>query len=205
MKIQDFAQNAEMQMSTAEAEGSPDLGALFDGHVEREFAEQDVDATMETMVPEPYVHCVPVMTGGVGGEKVRRFYSEHFINQIPKEVKVTPVSRTIGKDQIVVELVLSFTHDTQWDYLLPGIPPTGKRVELPHVVVMKFQNGKVAHERLYWDQASLLVQVGLLAPGNLPVVGIEQARRLLRVTAADSEADRKAQNVVMSSPGGSMS
>jgi carboxymethylenebutenolidase len=78
-------------------------------------------------------------------------------------------------------------------------------VELPHVVVMKFQNGKVAHERLYWDQASLLVQVGLLAPGNLPVVGIEQARRLLRVTAADSESDRKAQNVVMSSPGGSMS
>ena len=194
MKIQDFAKNAEMPMSTAEAEGSPDLMALFDRHVEREFADQDVDATMETMVPEPYVHCVPVMTGGVGGGQVRRFYSEHFINQIPKEVKVTPVSRTIGNDQIVVELVLSFTHNTQWDYLLPGIPPTGKRVELPHVIVMKFENGKVAHERLYWDQASLLVQVGLLDPGNLPVVGIEQARRLLLVTA-ESEPNQKAQNV----------
>ena len=194
MKIQDFAKNAEMPMSTAEAEGSPDLMALFDGHVEREFADQDVDATMETMVPEPYVHCVPVMTGGVGGGQVRRFYSEHFINQIPKEVKVTHVSRTIGSDQIVVELVLSFTHNTQWDYLLPGIPPTGKRVELPHVIVMKFENGKVAHERLYWDQASLLVQVGLLDPGNLPVVGIEQARRLLLVTA-ESEPNQKAQNV----------
>ena len=195
MKIQDFAKNAEMPMSMAKPAGSPDLSALFDGHVEREFADQDVDATMETMVPEPYVHCVPVMTGGVGGEKVRRFYSEHFINQIPKEVKVKPVSRTIGKDQIAVELVLSFTHDTQWDYLLPGIPPTGKRVELPHVVVMKFENGKVACERLYWDQASLLVQVGLLDPGNLPVVGVEQARRLLRVTA-ESEPDRKAQNAL---------
>ena len=194
MKIQDFARNAEMRMSTAEAEGSPDLSALFDEHVEREFAHQDVDATMETMVREPYVHCVPVMTGGVGGGRVRRFYSEHFINQIPKEVKVTPVSRTIGSDQIVVELVLSFTHNTQWDYLLPGIPPTGKRVELPHVIVMKFENGKVAHERLYWDQASLLVQVGLLDPGNLPVVGIEQARRLLLVTA-ESEPNQKAQNV----------
>src|SRR6516225_7467493 len=187
------------------ANSNSDLGALFDGHIAREFADFDVDATMETMVAEPYVHCVATLAGGAGGREVRRFYSEHFINQIPKEVKVTPVSRTIGKDQIVVELVLSFTHDTQWDYLLPGIPPTGRRVELPHVVVMKFQNGKVAHERLYWDQASLLVQVGLLAPGNLPVVGIEQARRLLRVTAADSEPDRKAQNVVMSSPGGSMS
>ena len=195
MKIQDFAKNAEMRMSTAEAEESLDLSALFDGHVEREFADQDVDATMETMVPEPYVHCVPVMTGGIGGENVRRFYSDHFINQIPKDVKVTPVSRTIGKDQIVVELVLSFTHDTQCDYLLPGIPPTGKRVDLPHVVVMKFENGKVAHERLYWDQASVLVQVGLLDPGNLPVVGVEQARSLLRVTA-ESEPDQKARNVL---------
>jgi carboxymethylenebutenolidase len=195
MKIQDFEKNAEMRMSTAKPDESPDLSALFDGHVEREFADQDVDAAMETMVPEPYVHCVPVMTGGVGGQKVRRFYSDHFIKQIPKDANVTPVSRTIGKDQIVVELVLSFTHDTQWDYLLPGITPTGKRVELPHVVVMKFENGKVAHERLYWDQASLLVQVGLLDPGNLPVVGIEQARRLLHVTT-EAEADQKAQNVL---------
>jgi carboxymethylenebutenolidase len=195
MKIQDFAKTSEMRMSTAKPAGSPDLSALFDGHVEREFADRDVDATMETMVPEPYVHCVPVMTGGVGGKQVRRFYSDHFINQIPKDASVIPISRTLGKDQIVVELVLSFTHDTQWDYLLPGIPPTGKRVELPHVVVMKLENGKVAHERLYWDQASLLVQVGLLDPGNLPVVGIEQARRLLHVTA-ESEPDGKAQNVL---------
>ena len=182
MKAQDLAK-AETPMSTAMTEESSDLSALFDGHVAREFADQDVDATMATMIPEPYVHCVPVMTGGVGGQGVRRFYSEHFIHQIPKDARATPVSRTIGKDQIVVEFVLSFTHDTQWDYLLPGLPATFKRVELPHVVVMKFKNGKVAHERLYWDQASLLVQVGQLDPGNLPVVGVEQARRLLRVTA----------------------
>jgi carboxymethylenebutenolidase len=196
VKTQNFAENAAMPMSTTEPGASPDLSALFDGHVEREFADQDVDATMETMVPEPYVHCVPVVTGGVGAQKVRRFYSDHFINQIPKDANVTPISRTIGRDQIVVELVLSFTHDTQWDYLLPGIPPSGRRVELPHVVVMKFENGKVAHERLYWDQASLLVQVGLLDPGNLPVVGIEQARSLLSVTAAESTADREAQSVL---------
>ena len=82
---------------------------------------------------------------------------------------------------MVDELIVSFTHDTQWDYLLPGIPPTGKRVELPHVVVMKFENGKVAHGHIWWDQASLLVQVGLLDLGNLPVVGSEQARKLVRV------------------------
>jgi len=166
----------------------PDLGALCDGHIAREFADLDVDATMATMVPEPYVHCVAVMTGGFGGEGVRRFYSEHFINQIPKDAKVTPISRTVGKHQVVDEFILSFTHDTQWDYLLPGIPPTGKRVELPHVLVMKFENGKVAHEHVWWDQASLLVQVGLLDPGKLPVVGIEQARRLLRVAGKNRDA-----------------
>jgi carboxymethylenebutenolidase len=191
MKSQDFAQ-AEMPMSACKAPELPDLSQLFDGHVEREFADRDVDATMKTMVQEPYVHCIPVMTGGVGGRNVRSFYNEHFINQIPKDVKVTPISRTVGKNQIVAEFVLTFTHDTQWDYLLPGIPPTGRRVELPHVVVMAFENGKVAHERLYWDQASLLVQVGLLDPGNLPVVGIEQARRLLRVTV-EAAPDRQAQ------------
>ena len=170
---------AEMPTSGAMPTESPDLAALFDGHIAREFADQDVDATMETMVPEPYVHCVPIMTGGFGGEGVRRFYSEHFVNQIPKDATVTPISRTVGKDQVVDELIVSFTHDTQWDYLLPGVPPTGKRVELPHVVVMKFENGKVAHEHIYWDQASLLVQVGLLDPAHLPVAGVEQARRLL--------------------------
>jgi carboxymethylenebutenolidase len=165
----------------AEAGESQSLDAIFDTHIAKEFVDRDVDATMATMVPEPYVHCVPIMTGGSGGKGVRRFYSEHFVNQIPKDAEVTPISRTIGKDQVVDELIVRFIHDTQWDYLLPGIPPTGKPVEIPHVVVMKFANGKVAHEHVWWDQASLLVQVGLLDPAKLPVAGVEQARKLLSV------------------------
>jgi carboxymethylenebutenolidase len=186
MKTQD-SQKIDIPNTRSAPKEVPDLGALFDGHIAREFADLDVDATMETMVAEPYVYCVPVMTGGSGGEGVRRFYGEHFINQIPKDAKVTPISRTIGKDQVVDELIISFTHNTQWDYLLPGIPPTGKKVELPHVVVMKFENGKVAHEHVWWDQASLLVQVGLLDPQKLPVVGVEQARRLLRAAGENSD------------------
>ena len=175
-------------MSAVNSKEFADLGEIFDGHIEKEFADRDVDATMKTMVPEPYVHCVPIMAGGFGGQGVRRFYSEHFVNQIPKDATVTPISRTVGKDQVVDELIVSFTHDTQWDYLLPGIPPTGKHVDLPHVVVMKFENGKVAHEHIWWDQASLLVQVGLLDPANLPIVGSEQAKELLRI-AQGNESD----------------
>ena len=171
----------EMEIVAVKPKGPDRLEALFDAHILREFADRDVQGTMETMVPEPYVHCVPIMTGGYGGQEVRRFYSEHFVNQIPKDATVTPISRTIGKDQVVDELIVSFTHDTQWDYLLPGIAATGKHVDLPHVVIMKFENGKVAHEHIWWDQASLLVQVGLLDPANLPVAGVDQARELLRV------------------------
>jgi len=187
MKTQD-SRNGEVVVAPEQPNQLQELGQIFDDHIAREFADQDVNATMRTMVSEPYVHCVPIMTGGVGGQGVRRFYSEHFINQIPKDARVTPISRTIGKDQVVDELIVSFTHDTQWDYLLPGIPPTGKHVELPHVVVMKFENGKVAHEHIWWDQASLLVQVGLLDPKNLPVAGVEQARKLLQV--AQEHRDR---------------
>jgi len=172
-------QKGGMLMSTVNPR-SPDLGALFDGHIAREFEDRDVDATMETMISEPYVYSVPTMTGGFGGQDVRRFYTDQFINQIPEDAKVVPISRTIGKDQVVDELIVSFTHDTQWEYILPGVPPTGKRVEIPTIVVMKFEDGKIAHEHVWWDQASVLVQVGLLDSGNLPVSGVEQSRRLLR-------------------------
>src|SRR5262249_36356722 len=185
MKIDD--REVEMDTPRSFRSQAADLGAQFDGHIAREFADRDADATMETMVPEPYVYCVPVMTGGFGGEGVRRFYGEPFIDQIPRSATVTPISRTVGKDQVADELVVSFTHDTQWDYLLPGIPPTGRRVDLPHVVVMKVENGKVAHEHVWWDQASLLVQVGLLDPGTSSIVGVEQAKNLRRVAQEPGE------------------
>ena len=195
MKTQDL-QREEVPMFVTSQQEFTDLGELFDAHIAKEFADHDLDGTMETMVPEPYVYSIPSMTGGFGAQGVRRFYSEHFINQIPKDAKVTPISRTVGKDQVVDEFIVSFTHDTQWDYLLPGIPPTGKRVELPHVVVMKFESGKIAHEHVWWDQASLLVQVGLLDTANLPVAGVEQARKLLRVTQGKQSDKSTARAIV---------
>jgi carboxymethylenebutenolidase len=159
-----------------------DLGAVFDAHVEHEFADKDVDATMRTMTAEPYVHNVPMLTGGFGGEGVRRFYTEEFVGKMPQDTKVIPVSRTVGKDQVVDELILTFTHDIPIEFMLPGVPPTGKFVQLPHVVVMKFEGDKVAHEHIYWDQASLLVQVGLLDPEKVPATGAAQAEKLIQLS-----------------------
>jgi carboxymethylenebutenolidase len=142
-----------------------DLGSVFDAHVRHEFVDHDVNATMRTMVPEPYLLHVPTLTGGNGASEVRSFYERHFVGKWPADTKVSQISRTVETDQVVDELLMTFAHDVQLDFMLPGVPPTGKPVELP-VVVMKFENGKITHERIYWDQASQLVQVGLLDPNT---------------------------------------
>jgi len=161
----------------------PNLGVVFDRHIKHEFEDHDVDATMQTMTKEPYVHHVPMMTGGVGYQGVYNFYKNHFIGKMPADTKIVRISRTIGKDQVVDELIISFTHDREVEYMLPGVSPTGKYITLPHVVIMNFKDDKIAHEHIYWDQASLLVQVGLLDPRRvLPVTGQEQAKRLLELS-----------------------
>lgn len=147
-----------------------------------EFVDQDVDATMQTMIKEPYVHNVSMMTGGVGYVGVYDFYKNHLIGKMPADTKVLRISRTVDEQQVVDELFLSFTHDKELDFILPAIPPTGKYVELPLVIVMNFKDGRITHEHLYWDQASLLVQVGLLDPKQYPVTGQEQAKRILELS-----------------------
>jgi carboxymethylenebutenolidase len=155
-----------------------DLGSVFDAHVKHEFVEHDVDATMRTMTTQPDLLHLPTLAGGRGFDQVRSFYGTYFVGKWPADTKVEPVSRTVGQDQVVDELLVSFTHDIRLDFMLPGVPPTGKHVEMPVVVVMKFSGGKIAYEHIYWDQASLLVQVGLLDPKLLPSIGVEQAKAL---------------------------
>ena len=155
-----------------------DLVALWEAHCRHEFETRDVDATMATMVAAPYVNHVPTMTGGVGHDQLKRFYKYHFIGGNPPDKGMVPVSRTVGADQIVDELVFSFTHTSEIDWMLPGIAPTGRKVEVPLVAIVKFVDGKVAHEHIYWDQASVLVQIGKLDPKGLPVAGGETAAKV---------------------------
>jgi carboxymethylenebutenolidase len=133
---------------------------------------------MATMVAQPYVNHVPTMTGGVGHDHLKRFYARHFIGQNPPDTTLTPISRTVGADQIVDEMLFAFTHTHEVDWMLPGVAPTGRRVEVPLVAIVRFVGDKLAHEHIYWDQASVLVQVGLIDPANLPVAGVETARKV---------------------------
>ena len=155
------------------------LSTRWDDHVKYEFATRNTDHTLETMVADAYVNHVPVMTGGVGHVELREFYSQRFIPQMPPDTAMTPVSRTIGVDRVVDEMVFEFTHTIKMDWMLPGVEPTGKHVRVALVVIVHFRDGKLAHEHIYWDQASVLAQLGLIDAAKLPVAGVESAEKVL--------------------------
>lgn len=155
------------------------LIATWEKHLEYEFATRDAEKTLTTMVEDAYVNHVPVLTGGVGKRELREFYGRHFIPHMPPDTNITLISRTVGEDRIVDEMVFRFTHTIAMDWMLPGIAPTGRRVEIPTVVIVNFRDGKLAHEHIYWDQASVLVQLGVLDAAALPVTGVESAHKVL--------------------------
>lgn len=168
------------------------LNDLWEEHLSDEFATRDTNATVDTMVPDAYVNHVPVMTGGVGREQLREFYSKHFIPKMPPDTQIEPISRTIGTDRLVDEMIFRFTHTMEMDWMLPGVAPTGKKVECALVVIVHFQDGKLAHEHIYWDQASVLVQLGLLDAAKLPVAGGETARKVLDRNLPSNQLIRRA-------------
>jgi len=163
------------------------LSQLWDEHVRHEFSTRHTEHTLATMVEDAYVNHIPVLTGGVGRDELREFYSKRFIPHMPPDTEMMPVSRTIGEDQLVDEMIFKFTHTIPMDWMLPGIPPTGKCVEVPLVAIVRFREGKLAHEHIYWDQASVLVQIGLLDASKLPVAGIESARKVLDPSMSANE------------------
>jgi carboxymethylenebutenolidase len=169
------------------------LNELWEKHIREEFTTKNTDATLDTMVDDAYVNHIPVLTGGTGREQLHEFYSRYFIPRMPPDTEIVPISRTIGNQQLVDELILRFTHTIEMDWMLPGVAPTGKKVECPTVVVVQFREGKLAHEHIYWDQASVLVQVGLLDSTNLPVTGLEAAKKVANPALPANELIRRAQ------------
>jgi carboxymethylenebutenolidase len=168
------------------------LSELWEEHVRHEFSTRHTGHTLATMVEDAYVNHIPVLTGGVGRDELREFYSKRFIPHMPPDTEMTPVSRTIGEDQLVDEMVFKFTHTIPMDWMLPGVAPTGKRVEVPLVAIVRFRDGKLAHEHIYWDQASVLVQIGLIDASKLPVAGVESAHKVLDPTLPANELMKRA-------------
>ncbi len=150
---------------------------LWELHTDLEFATKDATATVATMTPDNYVNHTPVMTGGRGTDEMIDFYGKRFIPQMPADTTLRLLARTVGANRLIDEFVFVFTHDVPMDWMLPGVQPTHRKVEIPMVVTVQFEGDKISCERIYWDQASVLVQIGLLDPSQLPIAGVEQARK----------------------------
>ena len=168
------------------------LKEVWEEHMKCEFATKSVDDTMATMIEGGHINHVPTMTGGQGLKSIRDFYTRFFIPQMPPDTKTTPISRTIGETQIVDEMIFEFTHTVPMDWMLPGIAPTGKRVEVALVAIIGFRKGKVSHEHIYWDQASVLVQLGLLDASRLPVAGRESAAKVRDASLPSNQLIKRA-------------
>ena len=165
---------------------------VWEEHLRCEFSARDAAATVATMSDDNYVNHVPVMTGGRGRGEMLAFYGRYFIPQMPKDTQLTPVCRTVGQGRVIDEMIFAFTHDIAMDWMLPGVAPTGRRVEVPLVVVAEVRDGEIVCERIYWDQASVLAQLGVLDPSRLPVAGAETAHKVLDPGRPSNELIRRA-------------
>lgn len=152
---------------------------LWELHLTSEFAHKNTDAALATMTAHPRVTIVPTMIGGDGRDELRTFYANHFLNQLPPDLEVVPVSRTLGDSRIVDELVIRFTHSIQMDWVLPGVPATHRAIEFAMVVIVTIEGDKIASENLYWDTATIMRQAGLLPDPTLPVLGAESAHNMI--------------------------
>lgn len=161
------------------------LDAVFGAHMEAELA-GDLDRTLATMTDNPHLVNVPTMVGGQGAGGVRTFYANRLIGQFfPPDVKFEVISRTYSTERLVDELIISFTHTTRIDWMLPGVEPTGRHVEVVFVVIVGLEGDKVSYEHIMWDQANVLVQIGLLDPKGLPVTGAGAAAKLRNPSLPD--------------------
>lgn len=139
-----------------------ELEEIWAEHLAGEFTDKDVEETLATMVDDASVNHVPVNTGGRGKDQLRVFYCDVFIPSWPEDLQMTPINRVVGDGQLVDEIRTTFTHTRRMDWFLPGVEPTHRKVEIDIVVVVQFRGDKLSCERIYWDQATVLRQVGLL-------------------------------------------
>ena len=159
---------------------------VWEAHMAAEFEKKDADAAIATMTDHPILIHVPVNTGATGKAELRKFYKEIFLPQLPLDAELQLLSRSVGQNRVIDEFILRFTHTSRMDWFAPGIEATGRRLVVPHVGIIAFENGKISSEHIYWDQATVLKQLGLLNE-TLPATGASQCDRLLNANAPANE------------------
>ncbi|KAM3413487.1 Dienelactone hydrolase [Cercospora zeina] len=165
-----------------------DLEGTREKYANQLFSAKSAEGVAGMMVQDSYLNCVPTMTGGIGQRDLFIFYRDYFIPKSPPSLSIKLVSRTIGTDQVVDEMVLSFKHTQEVPWLLPGVKATNKAVHIAVVSIVALRGAGLVHEHLYWDQASVLVQVGLLDPKLVPKPFQSQGLKRLPVSGSEAAA-----------------
>jgi carboxymethylenebutenolidase len=151
-------------------------------HSYAKFELKDADAVLETMSDNPHVFCIPSGSGAAGREGVRDFYAHQFLPGIPPDLDMLPISEVFAEEHVVTECVMKFTHTVRMEWMLPGVPPTGRRAELLLVAIARFENGKIASKHIYWDAAALLFQLRLVDSAAV-AAGVRSAAKVLKRAA----------------------
>jgi carboxymethylenebutenolidase len=138
-----------------------ELEHLWDDHTDALLARRDVAASLDAMAPVPSVLHIPAMTGASGHEGLQRFYAEDFLPHRPGDLLAARISRTVDRFRLVDELTVSFTHDRELPWLLPGVSPVFRRAEVLAIAVVAFERKRIRSVRVLWDHANLTAQLGI--------------------------------------------
>lgn len=141
-----------------------DLIRLWEQHVKGEFIDKDEDLSLATMTEDASVLHIPSQSGATGKAALKLYYRDMFIPSIPDQWQHTTTKRVVTGNTLVEEATVRLVHTRQMDWFLPGLPPTRKPIEVQLVIVVEFQHGKMSAERIYWDQAAVLRQIGRERP-----------------------------------------
>ena len=148
-------------MTTEIAQFMRRLEGRWDEHLEALLTRRDIDAAMADMTASTSVRHIPTMTGADGRAEVERFYRQVMLPHLPGDLGFTRRSRTVDRFHLVDELTVSFLHDCEVSWLIPGIEPTGRHASVTAIVVVEFVRGAIASQRTLWDGASLAAQLGV--------------------------------------------
>lgn len=155
-------------MTTAIAQFMRELERIWDEHLAALLGRRDLEGALAQLTAESSVLHIPAMTGATGGQAVERFYAGVLLPRLPGDLTWTRISRTVDRWRLVDEVTVSFTHDRELPWLLPGIEPTHRRAEVLVIAVVAFERGRIRSVRMLWDHATLTAQLdlpGLVASG----------------------------------------
>lgn len=151
-------------MTTAIAQFMRELERVWDEHREASIVRRDLAASLAQLAAEPSVRHLPAMTGAAGRRGVERFYAEEFLPHLPGDLVLARMSRTVDRFRLVDEMTVSFTHDRELPWLLPGVSPAGRRAEVLAIAIVGFERGRIRSQRIHWDHATLARQLGIPGP-----------------------------------------